>query len=190
MNRPKNIIYKIIRESLLILMITSILSTLGGIGLESVQEKLFVYIPFLVAIPALNDMIGDFGGIVSSKFTTLLYLGKVKEEYWWRSEELRSLFRKIFVSSVFSSLYLCILATIISLTKGFHPKPLFFLKFVFLFLVITLILISIILAISILGGFYTYKKNKDPDNFLIPITTSVADLSTMLIFALIIHLVF
>jgi cation transporter-like permease len=46
----------------------------------------------------------------------------------------------------------------------------------------TLALVSIICLISIMWGLYIFHKNEDPNNFLIPLTTAVADLGSMLIF--------
>ncbi|MGB9675390.1 MAG: hypothetical protein ACPLYW_02200, partial [Candidatus Nanoarchaeia archaeon] len=63
------VIKKILRESLVILIVASILSTIGGIGLEALKTKFIFLIPLLILIPALNDAIGDFGVIISSKFT-------------------------------------------------------------------------------------------------------------------------
>jgi len=39
-------------------------------------------------------------------------------------------------------------------------------------------------------GLVFHKLGKDPDNYLIPITTSIADLTSMLLFASMIKLIF
>ena len=70
-------IWKIIHESVGILIIASVISTLGGIGLEALQSKLTWLVPIIIVLPALNDMIGDFGAIVASRFTTMLYKKEV-----------------------------------------------------------------------------------------------------------------
>lgn len=189
MKKPKSLAYKIIRESFYVLILTSILSTLGGIGLESIQKKLFIFLPFLIILPAINDMIGDFGGIISSKFTTLLFLGIIEEE-WWKSKKLIDLFLKIIITSFFSSLYLIFLAIIFSLIKGLYFDFTFYIKFMLINILITMVLVIIISLVSILGGFFVHKKNQDPDNYLIPITTSIADVLTIVLISLVIKLFF
>jgi cation transporter-like permease len=69
-----------LRESLLVLVVTSLLSTIGGIGFEALKEKFYLLPIILIALPALNDMIGDLGIILSSKFTTTIYLQKKKKK--------------------------------------------------------------------------------------------------------------
>ena len=85
----------IIKESILVLMFSSFISSTGGIGLQSVEERLVTILPLLVLFPAINDLTGDFGCIISSKFTTLLYLGKVKPTKWWESKSIRELLIKV-----------------------------------------------------------------------------------------------
>lgn len=186
MPKTKQLTYRIIKESFFILILTSIICTLGGIAIESIQKRLFIFLPFLIALPAINDMIGDFGGIISSKFTTLLFIGVV-EKKWWKSKELIGLFLKIIVTSFFSSLYLIFLVIIFSLIKGSYFDFTFYTKFVLSNILIIIVLVVLISLVSILGGFFVYKKNQDPDNYLIPITTSIADILTMVITSFVIR---
>jgi mgtE-like transporter len=186
MAKTKQLTYRIIKESFFILILTSILSTLGGISLESIQKRIFNFLPFLIALPAINDMIGDFGGIISSKFTTLLFLGVV-ERKWWKTKELISLFLKIIITSFFSSIYLIFLVIIFSLIKGSYFDFTFYTKFVLSNILVIIVLVVLISLVSILGGLSVYKKNRDPDNYLIPITTSISDILTMIIISLVIR---
>jgi hypothetical protein len=82
----------IIRESLYVLLPAAIISSLGGIGLEVVRTKFLTILPLVILLPALNDMVGDFGTVISSKFTIALYRGYIKEA-WWRSQFVRELGR-------------------------------------------------------------------------------------------------
>ena len=43
---------------------------------------------------------------------------------------------------------------------------------------------------SIIAGLHFYRKGEDPNNFLIPITTSIADLSNMFILSILVVLFF
>ncbi len=81
----------IVKQSIKILLLASLLSTIGGIGIQALQQKFFAFIPLLILLPALADMIGDFGTVVSSRFTTALYLGKIDTQ-WWLSANILHMF--------------------------------------------------------------------------------------------------
>jgi cation transporter-like permease len=178
------------KESLKILVLTSILSSIGGFSLQMIQLKLIVIVPLLILIPALNEIIGGFGTIISSKFTSLLYMGKISSSKWWRGKDIQHMFITIIPIAFISSLYIGILSSGIAYLKGFKLSLNIIFKIIQISIISTLVLVSVIFVISIVGGLYIYKKNQDPDNFLIPITTSVADLGSMLIFSVFIMIFF
>ena len=184
-----HVAHVIVRESLKILIIASIISSIGGIGMESITAQLLVVTPLLILMPAMNDMVGDFGCIVSSKFTTMLYLGKVGRK-WWRSRHLHSLFLIILVSSFIMSVFIGVAASVIAYWQGFSLTFDVFLKILSIAVMSNLIIVAIIFCISIIGGLGIYRKREDPNNFLIPIATSVADLLNLLIFAILVGMFF
>lgn len=183
------LVRKIILESIKVLILASVLSTIGGIGVEALKSKIVFLLPMLVMLPALNDMIGDFGTIISSKFTTLLYLGKVKDK-WWQSVELGKLFRVIAYVAIIAAIYIGVLSNIIASLRGFQLELLTTLKILTVAIMSTASLVLIIFAVAIIGGLMVYKRGSDPDNFLTPITTSIADLGSMILFALMIRFLF
>lgn len=176
---------RIITESFKILIVASIVSTIGGIGLQALQDKIILIIPLLVMLPALNDMIGDFGTIVSSRFATDLYLGKVNRS-WWKSKIVNKLLKSIMVIAFITSFYISILSTAVSVYRGFPVDMLLFLKILLISLTTTMIIVGIVFFLSVIGGLYIYSKKKDPNNFLIPLTTSVADLGSMIVYSVLI----
>lgn len=181
--------FKIIKESIKIMILASILSSIGGISLQIVEKKLLLIIPLLILLPGLNNMIGSFGTIMSSKFTTLLFLGKI-EDKWWKSKDLRTIIGVLVVVSIISAVYIGLLANLIAYWKDFLITTDLIIKVVIISLLATILLVTLIILISIIAGFMVYKKNEDPDNFLIPITTSIADLGSMLIFSGLVYLLF
>jgi cation transporter-like permease len=180
-----HVAHVIVKESLKILILASIISSIGGIGMESISSKLVVIIPLIILLPALNDMVGDFGCIVSSKFTSMLYLGKVGRK-WWRSRHLHTLFLVILSTSFITSVFIGVAASIIAYWSGYSVTFEVFLKVLGIAVLSNIILVSVIFAISIVGGLAIFKRKEDPNNFLIPITTSFADLLNLAIFALLV----
>ena len=182
------IMWKIIRESIKVLIIASVLSSIGGFALKSIEEKLIVLLPFIIALPSLNALVGDFGIIVTSKFTTFLYERHVKNLK--HSQFVKHLFKDIFPIALISALYLSALVLFASYIKGFSLEQSFVIKFILVILISVMVLFLIIFLVAIIGGYRVYKKNQDPDDILIPITTSIADLGTMIVFSLLILFMF
>ena len=56
--------------------------------------------------------------------------------------------------------------------------------------IVVIILVAVIFSVSIIGGLGIYHKKEDPNNFLIPIATSVADLLNLVIFAILVGMFF
>jgi cation transporter-like permease len=184
-----HVAHVIVRESVKILILASIISSIGGIGMEYISSRLVAIIPLLILLPALNDMVGDFGCIVSSKFTNMLYLGKVNRK-WWKSRHLHKLFMVILFTSFLTSVFIGVAASIIAYWNGFSLTFDVFLKILSIAVMSNLIIVAIIFCISIIGGLGICGKNEDPNNFLIPITTSVADLLNLAIFAILVGMFF
>jgi len=182
--------WKIIKESVGILLLASLLSTLGGFGIESVRNNLFLLLPLLILMPALNDMTGDYGGIIASRFTTMLALKHIKEKAWWKSHLLHRLFGEVFIIGTLSAVYITVLAGFIAAFKGFPMDWSVFQRVLLIALSTTWLLICVLFVICVLGGFYVYKRKHNPDNYLIPIATSVADLGAMFILTLLVRVLF
>jgi mgtE-like transporter len=181
-----DLIKKIVKESLKILIIASIISSFGGIGFEALKLKLVTLAPLVVMVPALNDMIGDFGTIISSKFTLLLYQRKISKK-WWASHELGDQFRIISTIALFAALYLSLSAIIISFIQGNPITIIEALKIIALAFMATATLVLAIFFIAIIGGLATYKRGADPNNILIPLTTSIADFCSLALFTLFVY---
>ncbi|MAG52891.1 MAG: hypothetical protein CMH62_02920 [Nanoarchaeota archaeon] len=178
----------IIKESFRIIIFAAILSSLGGIGLELINEKLIAILPLLIIFPALNNMIGNFGTIISANFTTLLFTNQLRAR--WKSKKLRELLRTLFITAFFSAIFLATLASLISWYKGFPMTSEIFFKILIIVLVCTAVLVTLICLIAVSAGFYYYHIKQDPDNKLIALSTSIADLGGLIIFSILIHIMF
>ena len=182
--------WRIMTESMGILILASLLSTIGGFGIESIKQQIFFLMPLLILMPALNDMTGDYGTIVAARFTTMLYLGRIKAKGWWRSQELHRMFSEIMIISTFSAIYITVIASLIAAFKGFPMHWDVFQRILLIALSTTWLLVAILFVVCVLGGFYVYKKKHDPDNYLIPLATSLADLGSMLILTVLVKALF
>lgn len=182
--------WRIITESIGILLFASLLSTVGGFGIESIKESVFFLLPLIILLPALNDMTGDYGSVVASRFTTLLYLGKIKEKQWWRSHLLHRMLGEVLIIGTLSAIYITVLASIIASFKGFAMQWDVFQRILLISLTTTWLLVLVLFVACVLGGFYVYKRHHDPDNYLIPLATSIADLGSMVILSVLVRALF
>ncbi len=179
----------IVKESIKIMILASIISSLGGVQLQAVESKLIAFAPLIILLPALSSMIGSFGTIASTKFTTLLFLGKIKKK-WWETKEVDSLISTLFIVALISAVYVGVLAFGVSLLKGFQFSWLLLFKTMFVSLVAAVCMVGLIIVISIVAGMYIFKKKEDPNNFLIPIATSMGDFGSMFIISVLATVLF
>jgi len=171
---PKNVrepeFVKTIRESLLTLVFVAFIvnvtgSTLGKIS-EFVGERREVYTVY----PALIDTIGDVGAVVGSTATTKLALGTLKSSL----SSIRNHIIEI-LGAWAASLIMFFMYSILSLIiQGLFTLP-NFIKFTALLFNTNIVAASFIIIVSYAAAILTYQKGLDPDNFVIPIESSLAD---------------
>jgi mgtE-like transporter len=123
--------------------------------------------------PALIGMIGNVGSVVGSTATTKLALGLLQPSFSSMKRHIKTIFSAwgasllMFIILAFLSL---LLNTSFSFPSLYNLVSILFLTNLFAVLAIVLLTYSI----SIL----TFKKGLDPDNFVIPVESSFADVVT------------
>jgi len=187
---PKTHVTKtIVKESVQILLLASIVSSFGGLTLEHVKTVFISIVPLVILLPTLNDMVGDFGTITSSRFSTMLHEGKASGNPM-KNKELRKLFAQILLLALFTAVLSSCMALFIS---SFSWKALnleIAAKIFFMVIIDVMVLVCLMFFISVTAGKYFFKKQEDPNNFLIPITTSISDYGNMTILALMVTFMF
>jgi mgtE-like transporter len=186
----KQLVKTIITESLNMLIMSSFLSSIGGIGIELVQKKVLVIMPLIIMIPAINHLMGNLATVLASKFTTYLYLGKVDESNYSNAKEIKELEKKVYLISIILSVYIAVVGYAIAALKGYPFSILIFIKILFVSVITSLLLLKFIFWITIEWGYTLYKKGKDPNNYLIPILTSVGDMGAMVCIAIMTYVLF
>jgi len=161
---------KTIRESLLTLVFVAFIvnvtgSTLGKIS-ENVGEKREVYTVY----PAMIDTMGDVGAVVGSTATTKLALGTLQPSL----RSIRNHATEIFGAWVASSIMYAIYA-FSSLTIQSQLSLSNLLRFTAFVLTTNAIAGAVISVVSYVVAVLTYQRGWDPDNFVIPIESSLAD---------------
>ncbi|MBO3841590.1 MAG: magnesium transporter [Candidatus Brockarchaeota archaeon] len=161
---------KTIKESLLTIILVSLIiniagSTFGKIS-EIVEERREIYTVY----PALIDTIGDVGSVVGSTATTKLALGVLKPSF----SSIRDHGLEISSAWLASMIMYCVYSLLSLIIQGALTPP-NLLSFTVLLLIANLIAASSIILVAYAVAILTYKMGFDPDNFEIPIESSMAD---------------
>ncbi len=63
-----SVYHRLRKLSFIVLTVASAssVSLIGGLGLEAVQEQILPIVPLLIALPALNTMVGDYAAIIAA----------------------------------------------------------------------------------------------------------------------------
>ncbi len=155
--------------------------------LLSFNENLLYTVPIMLLIlPALNSLIGDISTVLVSRLTTHLYLGTLQPKVQ-RSERLKEDFYGLLITLLLSTIVLIILGFVVSLSSGIQIVSPFIIIFILCFTI--LLIFAIMFILSFVSAIVLFKRGMDPNNFLIPFITSLADFLTPL-FLIIFILIF
>ena len=73
-----SLVKKIFRENLISILVAVFISSIGGSFLEHEKSNLLAIPILIIIVPALNDMVGDFGCIIASRFSTMFYKDEIR----------------------------------------------------------------------------------------------------------------
>jgi mgtE-like transporter len=161
---------KTIKESLLTLFFVAFIVNVTGTVLKGVDKIVSSAKEIYIVYPALIDTVGDAGSVIGSTATTKLAVGLLKPSF-------RSILnhRKRIVATWIASIIMFILFSVISLlTQGMLTVQVF-LRFSALLITTNLIAVIVIVSASFYVAILTFRRGLDPDNFVIPIESSLAD---------------
>jgi mgtE-like transporter len=161
---------KTIKETLSTLLTIAVIVNVTGTVLRQISETISSRKEILTVYPALIDTVGDVGSVVGSTATTKLVLGLVNPVF----SSIKKHAPRILATWA-ASLIMFIMYAVLSLLTQTSPLNSSFLSFIMLLLTTNLIAVFIIVIISFAIAIATFRKGLDPDNFVIPIESSLAD---------------
>jgi mgtE-like transporter len=159
---------KTIKESLLTLIFLAFIVNVTGtllknISLGNTKEIYTVY-------PALIDTVGDVGSVVGSTATTKLALGLLKPSFSAVRDHATQIF-SAWSASIIMFVFFPVLSLLVNESFTIHA----FLVFTSFLMITNLIAVGAIVLISYAVSILAFQKGLDPDNFVIPIESSLAD---------------
>jgi mgtE-like transporter len=159
---------KTLKESFLTLILVAFIVNVTGTVLHriSVKGKKEIYTVY----PALIDTVGDVGSVVGSTATTKLALGLLKPSFSAMRDHATQIF-SAWAASIIMFVFFSAFTLFINSTFTLY----IFLVFTALLLITNVIAVATIILISYAVSILTFQKGLDPDNFVIPIESSLAD---------------
>ena len=156
-----------VREFMLTLVIVTMIVNVTGTALNRITEVIGKRPEVFMIYPALIDTVGDVGSIIGSTATTKMALGVMATEFtaiathWVEvgSAWLASIIMFVFYASTSSAVYG------VGLFPGLLADA----------WTCNLLVVPLIIVISFSTAIVTRRRGLDPDNFIIPIETSISD---------------
>ncbi len=172
-NRKDTEFLRTVKESLYMLFMVSVIVNLTGAMLSRIGESVGHKPEIYVVYPALIDTMGDVGAIVGSTATTKLALGTMDSSLKAIKNHRNQIVGAWLASAAMYSVY--------ALISSFYQASMSFsaiLRFVGLLLATNVFAAIFMIYISFSVAILAFHKGLDPDNFVIPIESSLADTIT------------
>jgi len=174
---------KIVLESLPILVVSSVISIVSGNALNRVISTLIENPYFLVLLPAVAAISGNLGSIFSSRINSALHIGTIEPKLG-RYRELEENIAFISILSFISFISLGVFSYLFCII--FNIKKIAFLDVIVISIFLSILFSIIIVLVSTITAFLSFKKGLDPDNTVIPVVTTVCDFTGVLSLILVI----
>jgi len=156
-----------VKEFMLTLAIISVIVNVTGTALSGIIGTIGKRPEVFMIYPALIDTVGDVGSIIGSTATTKMALGVLATEF----SSIRTHAVEIMSAWAASLLMFASYAFVSGVFYGIEKLP----RLAGEALLTNLMVIPLIVLISFSTAIVTRKRGLDPDNFIIPIETSISD---------------
>lgn len=176
----------ILKQSTPTLILCSFLGIFAGTVLDSFASTLLNNPTILTLVPLFSGESGNLVSILGARLSSALHAGLIEAEFKF-NEAVRNNFIIIILLCLIVYPFIAILADITSLLLNIEAFSI--LHLILISLISGLVLIPIMIIIVFVIGIYSFKKGLDPDNVIIPISTSLTDAlsnSLLILFSIII----
>ena len=165
-----------IKEGLIALLICAVGDLIAGVILGKMTFFLETFPGLLVIIPGAIGMRGNIFGSFASRLSTNLHIGLIAPEFEF-SEQLNYNIFSSFVLTLVLSVFLGIVAKIFCILLHYPSMEL--IDFILICTIAGIISNLIMLPITMLVSFKSFKHGWDPDNITSPIIAAFGDLFTL-----------
>ncbi|MBN2334615.1 magnesium transporter [Candidatus Bathyarchaeota archaeon] len=175
-NRENRDFVDTVKQFLVTLAIVSVIVNITGSALERITGTIGKRPEIYMVYPALIDTVGDAGSIVGCTATTKMLLGTLSP----RLTAIREHTQEILSTWLASLTMFIVYAVASSIVYGVHLVSGLALRLI----LVNVVLIPVIVVVAMATAIVTTRRGLNPDNFVIPIETSISDgLTTLVLYA-------
>lgn len=172
LHRPEGI-GPIVRENIGLLIPLSVIGTMAGLTYSSSLDILVATAAFLILIPPFTGILGSIGGILGSRLSTGMHTGEINPTFIPEG----NVAHHFIISYLYTLILLPLLALIAHgaavLMGSNSPGPG---MLVIISLAAGLIVMTLVIGVAYITASLSFRYGLDPDNFGIPVITSLIDL--------------
>jgi len=161
---------KQLRECVVTIILVTIISSLTGLFLDKVGQRLGEWTEVYTVYPALIDTVGDVGSIVGSIISTQLHIGGLKP-----SLHIIPGSSGIILGIWIASLVVFIIYSFVTIMIAGQFSVIAVVEIMKLLLISNIFAIIAIVAVALTVSILTFKVGLNPDNFVNPMVSTVAD---------------
>ena len=173
-----------IKESFIMLMFVAVILTLTGTVFKGISNAAKNQKEVYTIYPPLINMISNVGSVVGSTANTKLALGLLTPSFASIKNHTKNI-----TSAWTASLLISTILAVISLAINRVFSLSSVLNFIIIIWLSNVIAVTCIVLFSFGIAILTFKRGLDPDNFVIPIETSLASIVTSSAFLLVLLLI-
>ena len=170
-NRSRTVFTRTLSEGIPVVFAASLLGALNGVALTALRTTIERTPAALILYPALITSLGNVGSILGSMATTKLALGYVSSMV----ESVTKMGRELLAveaAALLVHVLFGVTAAAVGAVSGVAVPPW---SAVLLAVASNLMSFVVIALFSLLVATQTFQRGLDPDNFVIPLVTSLAD---------------
>lgn len=163
---------KIVKHGLPLLTVAVVIEIFAGQILQGRQDMLILFPVFLISIPVINSIGGNIGSVLGARLASGLHVG-----YITISLKDKEMHENLFYSLLIGFITYIILAIVIyymALLGGLR-MGIGLIEFVAILVSTGFLLICVVVLMSVLTAFLSFKRGLDPDDIVAPVVTTVGD---------------
>ena len=163
---------KIVKHGLPLLTVAVVIEIFAGQILQGRQDMLILFPIFLISIPVINSVGGNIGSVLGARLASGLHVGYI--DISLKDKEMHE---NLFYSLLIGFITYIILAIVIyymALLGGLR-MGIGLIEFVAILVSTGFLLICVVVLMSVLTAFLSFKRGLDPDDVVAPVVTTVSD---------------
>jgi len=163
---------KIVKHGLPLLTVAVVIEIFAGQILQGRQDMLILFPVFLISIPVINSVGGNIGSVLGARLASGLHVG-----YITISLKDKEMHENLFYSLLIGFITYIILAIVIyyMASLGGLRMGIGLIEFVAILVSTGFLLICVVVLMSVLTAFLSFKRGLDPDDVVAPVVTTVGD---------------